>query len=66
MSWWVALLVKPFIGTAILAGMYYLPRFIAWPIYKLTPDCRLKRWLFLGWDHDRAAESADAGQRRLK
>lgn len=48
-TWW-ALLLKPFIGIAILAAMFFLPRYLARWLYPLIP----KRWraaLFEGWEH---------------
>lgn len=69
-TWW-ALLLKPFIGIVILAGMYYLPRYIAWPFQFILP----KKWrdvLFEGWEHgslgrrDRTTRSTDTDKRLLK
>lgn len=61
-SWSWALLLKPFIGIAIMAGLYFGARSIAWLLYHLTPDCRFKRWLFLDWERERARRPAKAGQ----
>lgn len=46
----LAFLFKPVIGIAMLAAMFFVPHWIAWPIKRFAPDCRLKRWLFDGWE----------------
>ena len=67
-----ALLLKPFIGLVILAGMYFLPRYIAMLLRPLIP----RRWqgvLFEGWEHGsvtkrdaaRPADSATSSDDRL-
>ena len=65
-GWLLALILKPIVGIVILAVLYYLPRFLAWPIYKLTPDCRLKRYLFRGWEGIGTSRAPDTDHRLLK
>lgn len=48
-AWHWALLLKPFVGIAFLAVLYFGARAVAWLLYAITPDCRLKRYLFLGY-----------------
>lgn len=64
-SWSWALLLKPVIGVAILAVMYFGAKYGAWVLYHLTPNCRFKRWLFRDWESERAGRAANAGKRVL-
>lgn len=54
-GWLLALVLKPIFGIMLLALMWYGSHAVAWVIDKITPDCRLKRYLFLGWNSDRPA-----------
>lgn len=54
-SW--GLLLKPFVGLAILAFLYFSARGLAWLIYVLLPDSRAKRYLFQGWATARKASA---------
>ena len=62
-----ALLLKPFIGIAILAVMYFGSHWIAAVIRWLMPNGRVKDYLFDGWDdgHSRNATSARDEMRYL-
>ena len=65
MAWGWALLLKPLIGIAILALMYFGARYGAWLLYHLMPNCRTKRWLFSDWESERARAATKARQRVL-
>ena len=65
MAWGWALLLKPLIGIAILALMYFGARYGAWLLYHLMPNCRAKRWLFSDWESERARAATKARQRVL-
>lgn len=45
-AWTWGLLLKPLIGIVIVAGLVFGAKAVAWVIYKLMPDCKLKRELF--------------------
>ena len=69
-TWW-ALLLKPFIGIVIFAGMFYLPRYIAWPFQFILPK-KWRDYLFQGWEHEslfrrrRSRDTARTDKRLLK
>lgn len=48
--WLAGLVLKPYIGIAVIAILWFGSHFIAAVIYRITPDCALKRYLFLGWN----------------
>jgi hypothetical protein len=45
-AWLTALVLKPFIGLAILLGLVFTARLVAWGLYWLLPDGKLKRRLY--------------------
>jgi hypothetical protein len=45
-GWLLGLVVKPFIGIAFLLGLVVAARLVAWLLYWLIPDCKLKRELY--------------------
>lgn len=49
-GWLIGLLVKPVLGLVMMAALLFTVRFVAIVIYRITPDCRLKRYLFDGWE----------------
>lgn len=64
--WFWSLVLKPFVGLAMLAAIYYLPRYPAQLIYWLLPKCRLRDILFDGWEHGglvRGIRKRDPGNR---
>lgn len=52
--WLLALLLKPFIGIATIAVLFYGSRLVACCIHLITPDCKAKSYLFCGWRGDTA------------
>ena len=49
-GWLLALVLKPIVGIAILAAMYFLPRYLAWLIWWMLPAGRFRDALFEGWE----------------
>lgn len=65
MNWWLALLLKPFVGIAYVAFLLVSTRLIATLLWKVLPDSRVKRVLFEGWDDRRTRRGAQAEKRIL-
>lgn len=61
-NFWLAFVLKPFLGIAWLAILWYVPHFIAWLLRFVIPDGRFKELLFDGWNGRRSASRADAEQ----
>lgn len=66
LTFW-ALVLKPFIGIVMLAGMVYIPHFIAWVLRPLIPNGRFKDSIYKGWGGRSTDHTAGAGDqsRRL-
>jgi hypothetical protein len=47
--WLIALILKPFIGIVILAVLWFGAKGVAWCLFRIIPDCSVKRYLFRGW-----------------
>lgn len=62
---WV-LLLKPFLAIALIVGLFGGAKLIAWAIYRLMPDSRLRRYLFLRSNGHGANGAASAGDSGLK
>lgn len=59
--WWIYLL-RPFIGIAYLALLFFGAKFIAMGIYRVFPSGKVKDYLFLGWKGRRPGRSAKPEQ----
>ena len=60
--WWIYLL-RPFIGIAYLALLFFGAKFIAMGVYWAFPSGKVKDYLFLGWKGHRPGRSAKPEQR---
>ena len=61
MTWGWALLLKPFIGIAVLAVVFGLPMLLVWLLRPLFPAGRLKDVLFRERGGERPSRPADTG-----
>jgi hypothetical protein len=65
-GWFLGLALKPFIGIAVLAVLYFGARYVATALHWLMPNGRVKEYLFRGWQGRGARPATDPNKRLLK